>query len=303
MNNATVTNFGGFNGALAESSYTTGSIGQWGLRLANNLKDEHGIPILVINGSVGGTPVESHLRDNANPENPGTIYGRLLWRVRQAGVENAVRAIFWHQGESNGGMDFDTYLGHWTTMYDAWLEDYPNVEGIFPFQVRAGCGNPTWNRNVQRELPTLLPMVLASMSTTGVSGHDGCHFYSNVYTEWGDRMSRVVSRHIYDVTLPGNIDSPNPQSATWTSSTTLEIDCGATGGAMTLQAGAETFFSLSDNAIITDVVVDGVKIVITTETASAASMVSFVDIPGDIPWLINDLGVGGFALYDFPITP
>jgi hypothetical protein len=188
-------------------------------------------------------------------------------------------------------------------MYDAWLEDYPNVEGVFPFQIRAGCGNPTWNRNVQRELPTLLPKVPASMSTTGVSGHDGCHFYSIAYTEWGDRMSRIVSREIYGVTPPGNIDAPNPQSATWTSPTTLEIDYGATGGAMTLQTGAESYFSLSDGATITNVAVVDAKIVITTESASTATWVSMVDAAGDIPWLVNDLGVGGFAYYEFPVTP
>ncbi|HIF63086.1 MAG TPA: hypothetical protein EYG16_04230 [Deltaproteobacteria bacterium] len=298
-----VTSVYGFNIAVAEAGAWIGSIGQWGLQLANNLKDEHGIPILVFNGAVGGTPVAEHLRDDANPENPDTIYGRLLWRVRQAGVEDAVRAIFWHQGEEDTTMAYNTYLGLWTTMYTAWLEDYPNVEGVFPFQIRAGCGNPTWSRNVQRELPTLLPKVPASMSTTGVSGHDGCHFYSIAYTEWGDRMSRIVSREIYGVTPPGNIDAPNPQSATWTSPTTLEIDYGATGGAMTLQTGAESYFSLSDGATITNVAVVNAKIVITTESASTATWVSMVDAAGDIPWLVNDLGVGGFAYYEFPVTP
>ena len=28
-----------------------------------------------------------------------------------------------------------------------------------------------------------------------------------------------------------------------------------------------------------------------------------VDVAGDIPWLVNDLGVGGFAYYEFPVTP
>jgi hypothetical protein len=43
--------------------------------------------------------------------------------------------------------------------------------------------------------------------------------------------------------------------------------------------------------------------VLTTAAPSAATWVSFVDVAGDIPWLVNDLGVGAFAYYQFPITP
>ena len=232
-----------------------------------------------------------------------TIYGRLLWRVQMAGVAEAVRAIFWHQGESNADQDYDTYLALWTSMYTDWLLDYPNVEGIYPFQVRAGCGNPTWNRNVHRELPQLLDKVLGNMSTTGVDGHDGCHFYSATYTEWGERMARLVDRDLYGTVYTEPIEAPNPQSATWVSETELVIDYGETGQGMTLQAGAEAYFSLSDGAAINAVSVEGTTLVVTTAAPSVASTVSFVDAVGDIPWLVNELGIGGFAYYDFAITP
>ena len=43
--------------------------------------------------------------------------------------------------------------------------------------------------------------------------------------------------------------------------------------------------------------------IITTAAPSEAESVTFADVPGDIPWLVNDLGVGGFAYYQFPISP
>jgi hypothetical protein len=292
-----------FSVAVADAGYARGAIGQWGLRLANRIKDAEQVPILVINGAVGGTLIAQHQRNDARPEDPATIYGRMLWRARQAGVADAVRAIFWHQGESDGAQPYATHLALWTAMYQDWLEDYPNVEGIFPFQVRAGCGNPTWDRNIHRELPGLLPRVLGHMSTTGVDGHDGCHFFHRVYAEWGERMARVVLRDLYGHAPEGNIDAPDPERARWLSPTSLEIDYGATGGGLVLQPGAEAYFSLSDGARIVGARVVGRTVVLTTAAPSAARWVSFADVPGDIPWLVNDLGIGGFAYYQFPIAP
>jgi len=291
-----------FGIAVANTGYTHAAVGQWGLQLALDVMELEEIPILLINGAVGGTKVDQHQRKDFNPTDLTTIYGRLLWRVQHAGVADSVRAIFWHQGESDGGMAFETYLGLWTAMYEDWLEDYPNVEGVYPYQVRAGCGGPTWNRNVHRELPTLLGKVIGNMSTTGVGGHDNCHFHNETYVEWGHRLARLVSRDLYGTEVAGNIEAPNPMSAAWLDETHLEIDYGPTGGGLELQAGAETYFTLSDESVITEVeVVDG-TVVLTTATPSVATWVSFVDIPGDIPWLVNDLGIGGFAYYEFPVS-
>ncbi len=301
VSNAGAGNDGSFAIAVADQGNTRGAIGQWGMRLANVIKDSQEVPILVINGAVGGTRVEQHQRDEMDPENLNTIYGRLLWRVRQAGVADSVRAIFWHQGESNGGMPYDRYLELWTAMYTDWLEDYPNVEGVFPFQVRAGCGNPTWNRNVQRDLPNLLDRVIGNMSTTGVDGHDRCHFFHATYAEWGERMARIVRRELYDDAPEGNIDAPNPQSATWNTPRELVIEFGETGGGLALQPGAEVYFSLSDGVAIESVEVVDTAVVLTTAAPSQADAVSFVDVPGDIPWLVNDLGIGSFAFYALPI--
>ena len=302
VNGASVAADLSFGIAVGNTNYVHGAVGQWGLHLANVIMETQQMPILLINGAVGGTKVIQHQRNDGNPEDLGTIYGRLLWRVKQAGVAEAVRGIFWHQGESDAKMPYDTYLGLWTAMYEDWLEDYPNVEGIYPFQVRNGCGNPTWNRNVHRELPDILPKVIGHMSTTGVDGHDGCHFYNKVYVEWGNRLARLVNRDLYGTVYDGNIEAPDPVGASWISETELEIDYGATGGGLTLQSGAGAYFSLSDGSQITDVSVVGSTVVLTTAAPGAATWVSFVEPAGDFPWLVNDLAIGGFAYYHLPIA-
>ncbi len=303
VNNNSVANDVSFSMAVAEAAYTNGAVGQWGLRLANVIMETQSMPVLFINGAVGGTKVAQHQRNDDNPEDLSTIYGRLLWRVNQAKVADSVRAIFWHQGESDGAMAYDTYLGLWTSMYEDWLEDYPNVEGIYPFQVRAGCGNPTWNRNVHRDLPDILDLVTGHMSTTGVDGHDGCHFYNQTYLEWGQRMARLVNRDLYGTDVPGNIEAPDPVAAAWTGPGQLTIDYGDTGGGMVLQQGTMAYFSLSDGTIVVGAEVEGNNVVLTTASPSTAMYVSFVDLAGDIPWLVNDLGIGSFAYYQLPVAP
>ncbi len=291
-----------FGIAVANMPYVHAAIGQWGLRMANRLSAEESMPILVINGAVGGTSVWSHQRSESDPSNVGTIYGRLLWRAQRAGVDGAVRAIIWHQGESDGNSPYNDYLAAWTAMYTGWLLDYPSLEGVYVLQVRSGCGAPTWNRNVHRDLPDLLDQVMGHMSTTGVDGHDGCHFYNSAYVEWGERVARLLHRDLYGASYGANIEAPDPISATWLSSTELEIEFGASGTSLELQAGAEAFFSLSDAVAISSARVDGETLVLTTASPSQATWVSFVDTQGDVPWLVNDLGIGSFAFYELAIT-
>jgi hypothetical protein len=47
----------------------------------------------------------------------------------------------------------------------------------------------------------------------------------------------------------------------------------------------------------------GTTVQLTTQSPSAAAWISFVDPPGDVPWLVNDLGIGAFAWYQLPIDP
>ncbi|MEC8424740.1 MAG: sialate O-acetylesterase, partial [Myxococcota bacterium] len=287
-----------FGIAVANTPHVHASIGQWGIRMANRLSAEAEIPILVINGAVGGTSVWQHQRNGADPTDVNTIYGRMLWRAQRAGVADAVRAMVWHQGEADGGTAYGDYLEAWAAMHDGWQTDYPNLEGAYVLQPRAGCGGPTWNRNVHRDLPDLVDGVIGHMSTTGVDGHDGCHFYNSSYVEWGERMARLIQRDLYGASLDDDIEAPDPVSAVWTSPTALEIDFGDTGNGLVLQAGAEAYFRLSDGAVVDRARVEDSRVVLTTASPSSAAWVSFVDESGDIPWLVNARGIGSFAWYE-----
>jgi hypothetical protein len=116
-------------------------------------------------------------------------------------------------------------------------------------------------------------------------------------------MARLMDRDLYGASYDDNIEAPDPVSASWISSTELEIEFGATGNGLVLESGAEAYFSLSDGVAVSSARVEGSTVVLTTASASSATAVSFVDGTGDIPWLVNDLGIGSFAWYQLPVSP
>jgi hypothetical protein len=119
-----------------------GVVGYWGFDLAKRLVENHKRPIFLINGAVGGTRIDQHQRNEANPEDLETIYGRLLWRTRQARLTHGIRGVLWHQGENDqgsdgptGGYGWETYRQLFISMAGAWKEDYPNIQHYYVFQI------------------------------------------------------------------------------------------------------------------------------------------------------------------------
>ncbi len=287
--------------AVSDAGNTTGSIGAWALRLANTLVAEHGVPIAVINGAVGGTTIAQHQRSLLDPTDPTTIYGRLLSRARAAQVDHAVRGILWHQGESDGWLPIEDYTASFTALQDAWLEDFPAVEAIYLFQVRSGCGDPTVLREAQRQLPALLPRVAGTMSTTGVDGHDTCHFFRPAYHEFGDRMARLVSRDLYGSLETEGIDAPSAVSAELVGPTEVRVDFGASAGGLILEPGTEAWFVLDDGTEVLSARIEGDAVLLTTAGPTSAETLSLIDPVGNVPWLLNRRGVGALVFYDLPI--
>ena len=100
------------------------------------------MPICIINGAVGGTRIDQHQRNDADPTDAATIYGRLLWRVQQARLTHGIRGVLWHQGENDqgadgptGGYGWETYRQYFIDLAAAWKQDYPNIQHYYVFQI------------------------------------------------------------------------------------------------------------------------------------------------------------------------
>jgi hypothetical protein len=195
--------------AEARSPGGKSEIGYWGMELGRRLVESEKIPICIINGAVGGTRIDQHQRNNADPTDVSTIYGRQLWRVQQAKLTHGIRAVIWHQGENDqgadgptGGYGYETYRQYFVDLAASWKEDYPNIQHYYAFQIwPKACamginGSDNRLREVQRTLPQLFSN-LSVMSTLGIKPPGGCHYPAAGYAEFARLIAPLMERDLY----------------------------------------------------------------------------------------------------------
>ncbi|WP_020468253.1 DUF2341 domain-containing protein [Zavarzinella formosa] len=200
-------------------------IGYWGMELAKRLVESQKVPVFIINGAVGGTRIDQHQRNQADPEDMTTIYGRLLWRVRQAKLTHGIRGLFWHQGENDqgadgptGGFGWETYRSLFIELAASWKQDFPNIQHYYIFQIwPRSCamginGSDNRLREVQRNLPSAFSR-MSIMSTLGIDPPGGCHFPAAGYAEFARLITPLVERDNYGKIATMSITPPNLKRA------------------------------------------------------------------------------------------
>ncbi|MFM7058141.1 MAG: zinc-dependent peptidase [Planctomycetota bacterium] len=225
--------------AAARSPGGRSEIGYWGMELGRRLVESEHVPVCFLNGAVGGTRIDQHQRNPEDPTDVNSIYGRLLWRVRQARLTHGIRAVIWHQGENDqgadgptGGFGYETYRPFFLQLAASWKQDYPNIQHFYAFQIwPKSCamginGSDNQLREVQRTLPRLFSC-LSVLATVGVKPPGGCHFPAAGYAEFARLLHPMLQHHIYQRPA-ANFDSPSLQRAFFNSadhsSVVLEFD-------------------------------------------------------------------------------
>lgn len=196
-------------------------IGVWALELGRRWVAAHQVPVCIVNGAVGGTRIDQHQRNEQDPTDVDTIYGRLLWRLREAKLTHGVRAILWHQGENDQGADgptgrygWETYRDNFVAMAAGWRRDYPNVEHTYVFQIwPKACamgvdGSDNMLRQVQRTLPRWFAR-MSSMSTLGIRPEGGCHYPLAGWAEFARLIQPLLERDLLGLTPGASITPPD----------------------------------------------------------------------------------------------
>ncbi len=200
-------------------------IGYWGMLLARQLVESNGVPVCILNGAVGGTRIDQHQRNPANPTDPKTIYGRLLDRARQARLTHGIRAVFWHQGENDqgadgptGGFGWENYRDFFIDLTAAWKQDFPNISRYYVFQIwPKSCamgidGSDNRLREVQRTLGSGYNN-LTVLSTLGIDPPGGCHYPAAGYAEFARMLFPLVQRDHYGKPLHQRATPPSLSKA------------------------------------------------------------------------------------------
>jgi hypothetical protein len=194
--NAADTAFGLANGWGWYEMYY--GVGAWGIELMRLITLNNRIPVFILNGGSGGSSIEYNLPNQSNKQDLTTTYGRLLYRAKKAKLADKVKAIMWHQGESNSYSSAASYIYNFNTLYNGWKSDYQNLKKVYVFQIHHGCGGDFQYdiREAQRNFAKTYSDV-SVMSTVGLDGHDGCHYVNAGYNQMASWIYPLIARDFY----------------------------------------------------------------------------------------------------------
>ncbi len=212
-------------------------LGWWGMELAKRLVESQKIPIFMINGAVGGTRIDQHQRNEADPTDRNTIYGRMLARMEQARLTHGIRGVLWHQGENNqgsasptGDFDWKSYQDYFLEMSAAWKQDFPNIQHYYIFQIwpnscsmAGNTGGGDMIREKQRTLPRFFSN-MDCMSTLGIKPAGPCHFPLVGWAEFARLIQPLIERDNYGKIPKDSITAPNLRKASYATKDTIALE-------------------------------------------------------------------------------
>lgn len=208
------------------------SAGLIGLEIQKQLISKYKIPIGIINGSEGNKSIDDlSTRDEANHANISSIYGRLLKKSQELGLDKSVRIVVWRQGESEA-IDLN-YKNDYDKKFDKFrkqlYEDFPNLKKIYTFQNNIYFGGNSFAGNLREYQRTIKSLYddCEVVSTFGTVTFDGLHYKLEGYLQNGNDVSRLIARDFLGSNETNEIQSPNIKTAYFTEnkdSLILEFD-------------------------------------------------------------------------------
>ncbi|MGL4340110.1 MAG: sialate O-acetylesterase [Rhodoglobus sp.] len=297
-----------WNYAVGDTVGDNGAVGQWGVRMARSLTEQLRVPVAIVNGALGGKKIDYFQRNDSQPNDLNTNYGRLKSRLAAAGVLSQVRGVLWYQGESDAGKT-SVHIAGFASLLADWRADIGGPDTrYFTFQIRGSCSatiNDLALRDAQRQLS--VDQDLTVLSTTGIPGHDGCHYNWTTGSRLiGDQATATVIRDLYDGPSD-NVAAPNPVSASLVSSTATEIVLHlANTDTLTVDQGVGADFRVvGADVTVSDVRYEsGGRLILTLSgPATGVTALSYVSHTGfGGPMIRTSLGMGLLAFDSLPVT-
>lgn len=291
-------------------------IGYWGIELGKQLIENHKIPICIINGSVGGSRIDVHQRNESDPTDSTTIYGRLLWRIQKAGLTHGIRGVFWHQGENDQGaagpsgrFGWEDYQQYFIDMSAAWKQDYPNIRHYYVFQIwpRSCAMTENGSDNVLREVQRTLPRLFSNMgimSTLGIRPPGGCHFPPEGYAEIAHLICPLVERDNYGIAFNRSITPPDLLKAYYASDRNDEIVLEFDQPVTWNDSLVTQFYLDGESGKVASGFASGNLVRLNLKARSAASKITYLDSKAwsqdNILWGAN--GIAALTFWGVPIA-
>lgn len=276
-------------------------LGWWGMELANRLVESQQVPIFIVNAARGGTRIDQHQRNDSNPVDLDTIYGRMLWRLQQAQLTHGIRAIIWHQGENDqgaagpdGGYGWETYERYFVELTADWKQDFPNLRKYYAFQIwPTACamgrdGNGDMLREVQRSLPRRYSN-LRMLSTLGFRPGGGCHYPLEGWSVFAKRLLPLIEQDFYDRPTKGPITSPNLVQAYYPTDARNSIVLEFDQPVVWQKELASEFYLDEQGGLVADGEANGNTLILTLKRPTAAKQITYLK---EKSWKQDNLLVG-----------
>lgn len=195
------------------------NVGTMGFELQKLILDNYGIPTCLINGGTHWSNAQQHSnRTASNPADLTNTYGRLLYRIQKAGLQNAVKAFIYRQGESEAYGEGSNFKKYFNITLSNLAQDLPSIKKLYLFQIdiiENATGSAPFVREEQRQFGIENPIVDV-VPSIGTTGFDGLHYSVLGYQQNANELFRLFKRDILGATDDGNFSAPNIQKAYYT---------------------------------------------------------------------------------------
>lgn len=194
--------------------------GTGAMELQKFLCERYNYPVGVIVASVGGADIKSlNKRNDFNPTDINTDYGKLLLQTIFTGVKDQLKYIIFRHGETDANyqLESELYPIEFEKLYNNLVKDFPNLVKIFNGQINiltTSNKKAGFLRDYQRRTKYLFSKV-TPFSTVGTQGYDGLHYNLNGYSQTAFELSRIIGREVYHDNLNEQIYSPDIKSVRW----------------------------------------------------------------------------------------
>jgi hypothetical protein len=237
----------------------------------------------------------------------------MLWRVEQARLTHGIRAVLWHQGESDqgadgptGGYGWESYQQYFLDLSAAWKQDLPDIRHYYIFQIwpnscSMGNGHGDMLREVQRTLPRLYSN-MDIMPTLGIRPPGPCHYPLTGWAEFARLIQPMIERDNYGKVPATSMTAPNLKQAYYPSgakdAVILEFDQPVRwSDALTGQ-----FYLDGIGGKVASGAVSGSMVTLKLKAASAATKITYLK---EMNWSQDNLlwGANGIAALTFCDVP
>ncbi|KAA0993765.1 T9SS type A sorting domain-containing protein [Dyadobacter aurulentus] len=189
-------------------------VGTMGFEIQKQLMQKSGIPNCLINAGFHWSSAFDHAKRNENnPADLNTGYGRMLYRIQKGGLSDAVKAYIFRQGETEAYHEGGNWQGNFDLLRKHLKEDFANLARMYVYQIDIiYFASPVGAeiRDYQRRLPEIYPDV-TSLATVGTAEFDGLHYGREGNRQNGFELSRIMLKDFYNAADTSNILSPSLQ--------------------------------------------------------------------------------------------